>query len=306
MKPRIPLPSYLASQPFSVTEGLTAGLGRHRLLGRDLSRPFQGVYMNGSAPSFEQLCLGLSKRLGSDAFFCGVTAARIIGMPLPQIFERAPELHVALPRPRFRPTGRGIVGHTLTIEDGELRLWNGLLITSPERTWCDLGAVLHIPELIAAGDYLIHWDLPITSADELAHAMSRRHGRRGVRRLRVAQPYLSERSESPKESQLRYLIVSAGLKGLEVNYPIRTSSGHSYRADLAFPGRKLIVEYQSEQHHNSPEKFRSDMTRASRLQADGWSILLVNSDDLRNPLELITRILRVLAMAPSEIGLFDL
>jgi very-short-patch-repair endonuclease len=275
------------------------------MLGSDLSRPFQGVYTAISSPTLEQLCGGLAQRLDGDAFFCGVTAARLIGIPLPRYLETSPNLHVALPRPRFRPTGRGIVGHTLTVGDDELRTWNGLLTTSPERTWCDLGAILRIPELVAAGDYLIHWELPITTTDALARAVVTRHGRRGVKRLRLALPFLHERSESPKESALRYFVVSAGLLGLEVNFPIRTSGGYNYRADLAFPARKLIVEYQSELH-NTPEQYRADMSRISRLQADGWTVMLVNADDLRNPLELITRIIRVLAQRPREIGVFDL
>ena len=276
------------------------------MLGRDLTRPFQGVYLNDASATFEQLCAGLAKRLDPDAFFCGITAARIMGVPLPRMLEESPKLHVAVPPPKFRPTGRGLVGHTLTVKEDELRLWGGLLVTSPERTWCDLGSTLHIPDLIAAGDYLLHRELPMASAESLARAIASRRGRRGVRRLRVAQPYLHERSESPQESKLRYLLLSAGLRGLEANYAIRTSGGYDYRADLAFPESKVLVEYQSDQHHNSPEKFRADMTRASRLQADGWTIVLVNGTDLRNPLELISRIMRVTSGKAREIGIFDL
>jgi very-short-patch-repair endonuclease len=194
----------------------------------------------------------------------------------------------------------------MTVKNEELRVWNGLRVTSPERTWCDLGAILHVPDLIAAGDYLLHRDLPMATVESLGRAIASRRGRRGVRRLRVAQPYLHERSESPQESKLRYILLSAGLRGLEANYAIRTSGGYDYRADLAFPASKVIVEYQSDLHHNSPEKFRADMTRVSRLQADGWTIMLVNRDDLHNPLELIARIVRVTTAKPREIGVFDL
>ena len=276
------------------------------MLGRDLTRPFQGVYLNDASATFAQLCAGLAKRLDPDAFFCGITAARIMGVPLPRMLEESPKLHVAVPPPKFRPTGRGLAGHTLTVKDTELRIWNGLRVTSPERTWCDLGSALHIPDLIAAGDYLLHWALPMATAESLARAIASRRGRRGVRRLRVAQPYLHERSESPQESKLRYILLSAGFHGLEVNYAIRTSGGYVYRADLAFPLSKVLVEYQSDRHHNSPENFRADMTRVSRLQADGWTIVLVNGDDLHNPLELIARIVRVTSSKTREVGVFDL
>ena len=37
------------------------------------------------------------------------------------------------------------------------------------------------------------------------------------------------------------------------------------------------------------------MTRISRREADGWVVIQVNSDDLRNPVELVDRIRRVLS-----------
>ncbi len=103
--------------------------------------------------------------------------------------------------------------------------------------------------------------------------------RRGIRNLEAALPLLDERSESPRESRLRVIFVQGGLTGLVVNLPITTSGGFRYRAVLAFPGKRVLVEYQSG-YHLSAEQYRADMTRISRLEADGWLVILVNSGDL--------------------------
>jgi very-short-patch-repair endonuclease len=81
---------------------------------------------------------------------------------------------------------------------------------------------------------------------------------------------------------------------LVANLPIRTSGGYGYRADLAFPDVKVIVEYQS-RFHDTTKNFTDDMTRKSRLEADGWHVIEVNAPDLDDPAELIARIRRVLS-----------
>jgi very-short-patch-repair endonuclease len=82
--------------------------------------------------------------------------------------------------------------------------------------------------------------------------------------------------------------------GLAVNLPIITSGGYKYRADIAMPVKRVIVEYQS-LLHMTPERYRADMTRRSRLEADGWFVIEVNAQDLADPGELVSRVTRVLA-----------
>ncbi|MHA6693877.1 endonuclease domain-containing protein [Homoserinimonas sp. A520] len=90
------------------------------------------------------------------------------------------------------------------------------------------------------------------------------------------------------------LMVQAGFTGLTSNFEITTRDGTEYRGDFAFPREKVIVEYQSE-YHSETEQFRRDMTRIAKLQADGWYVMQVNADDLRNPRELTDRIRHVLS-----------
>lgn len=96
------------------------------------------------------------------------------------------------------------------------------------------------------------------------------------------------------------IIVQDSIPGLAVNLPITTSGGYNYRADLAFPERKVVIEYQSEYHGDEAQR-RKDMTRRARLEADGWYVMEVNADDLSDPAELLQRIRLVLAQRSTSV-----
>lgn len=294
MAARIPLPSPLSGGPFTSRQGYALGLSPSRLAGSDLVRPFHGVRTAESSLSLEARCAAFQLRMPADAYFCSVTAALLLGVPLPPRLELGPELHVAVPAPRRALKAAGIIGHKLQTSDSDVWSWAGLRIASPEFTWCELGAALSVPDLVAAGDYLIHWRTPLTTQERLEAAITTMRKRRGSVALREAITLLNGRSESRPESLVRVMLERAGLTEYAVNLPITTSDGTHYRADLAFVREKLAIEYQGD-HHRGVEQFRWDMTRTSRLQADGWFVMQLNADDLYEPSELLTRIRRVLA-----------
>ncbi len=296
VKPRIPLPKTLRSTSFTSLQGLNAGLGRGRLRSSDLQQPFRGVLVPSMvALTLTELCHARQNTLASHAHFCGVTAAVLTGVPLPRNLENSRTLHVSTTPEHRAPSGRGLRGYALT--DAAARDWNGLRVSTPERIWCELAPFLTVPDLVAAGDYLIHWRLPHTTERGLREAAARCGGRRGGPSLRAAAQLLNDRSESPQESRLRVIVVCAGIQGLAVNLPVTTIDGYRYRGDLAFPLRKMIIEYQGWIHFG-PDKIQADMTRISRLEADGWYVMQVNARDLDNAAELVARIRRLLAARP--------
>lgn len=135
---------------------------------------------------------------------------------------------------------------------------------------------------------------PIIRVEELASALDRHPVRVGSARLRAAAPLLDAHAESTMESELRVIVITGGLPRVTANLWVVTSGGLRYRGELVFQQEQVIVEYQSA-FHFGPEAFRRDMTRISRLEADGWVVIQVNSDDVRAPRELVERIRRVLA-----------
>jgi very-short-patch-repair endonuclease len=297
VNPRIPLPDPLGSGPFSRASEYENGVSPGRLRGADLQKPFYGARDPGAKSDVASRCRAYRPVMRHDAFFCSVTAAVITRVPLPARLEHAPELHVAVPHPTRAPEGKGVRGYCVRVAEGDVRLWDGLRVSSPERLWCELSAVLTVPQLVAAGDYLIRRSDPQTSVDRLAAASAAFVGKAGGPRRRECLAYLDAGSESPMESELRVIVIMAKIPGFVANLSSQVP-GARYRGDLVFPEKKVIVEYQSE-YHFDPTQRRRDMTRIDRLQAAGWFVMQVNLDDLNHPDELVARIRSVLASRPS-------
>lgn len=294
MTPRIQLPPSLATGPFSTARARELGIERGRLRGADIHHPYPAVNSATDAVTVLERARAFAIRMPPHAFFCSVTAAVIMKVPLPQVLELRGKLHVGVPFPHHPPEVSGVIGHRYRRNGRHTRIWNGLRVSEPELVWCELATELQLRDLVAAGDQLIHWRLPTTTVEKLARAVDTYPGRRGRPLMRRALGLLDDHSESRRETHLRLILVGAGLQGLVSNYGITTRDGTRYRGDFAFPLEKVIIEYQSE-YHFAPEQSRRDMTRIAKLEADGWYVMQVNADDLRNPGELAERIRHVLA-----------
>ena len=294
MTSRIPLPQGLGDQPFLVVEARDGEIGRSRLNGGDLWAPFWGIRTPMDANrSVENLCRAVSLRMPPDAFFTHGTAAQILRLPLPYRLQSARPLHVGFPAPMRAMDARDIVGHSVRMGTGELRVAKGLNVTCPARTWLDLAAKLSLLELVALGDHLLQWEHPLTTIDELRLAVKRHPGRRGLRTARLALPLLRTRAESPRESILRVIIVLAGLPEPECNYEIFDTRGRFLaRADLAYPDYKLMLEYQGDYHRTDREQWRKDIRRVGSVEDAGWQMLQFTEDDLQRPTELTMRVER--------------
>lgn len=291
-RPR-PLPSHLVGVAFTTQRAVASGVDKKRLRALDLQHPFRGIHV-GVDPAMNLMsrCAAYLVRMPPGGFFCGPTAALIQGVPLPAGLERSPDLHVAVPSPRRAVRRAGIVGHRFALGASGVRSWRGLPVTDPARTWRDLARSLSYDDLVAAGDYLLHGDLPLATRSELEAeaAAALATGARGARALARALPLLDGRSESRMETRLRLILIRAGITGIEPNFWVTLRRPRaSYRIDIAFPQVSLGLEYQSEYHHEI-EQWRSDMTRLARLRAAGWTMIEVSARDLDDPGELGHRI----------------
>jgi very-short-patch-repair endonuclease len=293
VNPRIPLPPELEGRAFNYGDGRRAGLGEGRLRGGDLARPFHGIrWATRDSLDLADRCRAVAPNLPPGSFFSSATAAALMNVPLPYRHQRTEAIHIAVISPHRALEGRGGVGHKIQLMGDDSWTMGGLSLSAPARAWCELGVQLSIPELVAAGDWMIKPDAPLTSHVDLVDALRRYPDRRGKTKLRIAAGLLDGRAESPMESELRVVLVLAGITGLESNWPVRIGNVN-YRIDLAIPSRKVAIEYQGD-YHRDPEQWRRDMTRGSRLASDSWFVIQINADDLRDPAELVTRIRNVL------------
>ena len=290
--PVSPLPRHLRGTPFAVSTAAEASVSEKRLRGRDLDRSIWGVRREKSLPdTLTARCQAFAARMPADAVFSHATAALLIHAPLPLKLELSTSVDIAMPAPARAPHARGIRGHAIRLNDDDVVVTGGLRHTSPARTWCDLAATLTLYELVALGDFVIHWRLPLASVADLTAKSLGYAGQPGMARMREALPLLSDRSESPPESALRVITVQAGLPLPRVNYEIvHREDGTTVRTDLAFDRYKVLLEYQGDYHRSAKGQWRKDMTRRSRLEAAGWIVIEINADDLRDPVELVSRI----------------
>lgn len=88
------------------------------------------------------------------------------------------------------------------------------------------------------------------------------------------------------------LVVLAGLPEPEVNVITRVDGGTwSRRFDLCYPQLKLIVEYDGRHHVSDPAQWSRDLLRREGLEAQGWTLIVVNADALFNhPSDTLRRI----------------
>ena len=101
-------------------------------------------------------------------------------------------------------------------------------------------------------------------------------------------------AESPQETRLRLLLVRGGLPTPVAQFVVRDGGRFVARVDLAWPDRRLAVEYDGV-WHGERGQFARDRDRLNRLLAAGWRVVFVTARDLHRPQELVARVAAALA-----------
>jgi very-short-patch-repair endonuclease len=179
--------------------------------------------------------------------------------------------------------------HRLDLAPDEVTRRRGMPVTTPERTWRDLAGVLLPAALLAVTDQLLDgW----CTRDQLAEQLRRRPSGRGSARARTVLPVANRLAESPMESVLRWLLHEAGLPAPQLQFVVRDGTGRQLaRADLAWPDRRLIVEFDG-QVHRERGVFVADLRRQNGLVAAGWTVLRFTSADVLGRPESVVALIR--------------
>jgi hypothetical protein len=157
-----------------------------------------------------------------------------------------------------------------TLQPSDVVRHDGLPLTSPARTWCDLAESLSMADLVATGDSVLRVGCDL---DAMRDALHRAFRRRGVVKAREALPLLDARARSRPESHLRYALVRAGLPLPEVNSPIFSENGEWLaEPDLHYEEARLALEYNGAQHAE-PGRMRHDITRDLDYQWADWRVI---------------------------------
>lgn len=180
--------------------------------------------------------------------------------------------------------------HSCTIEGAKnYTTHNGACM--PELAFMQVAKSYTDIELIYLGLQLVsgyrgHEPLTTVHAiEDCALELKRHHGRGSI--LKIA-PYLCEGSRSPMET-ITYMLLrlpvhlgGRGFKHLQFNYEITSLvNGRTYYADLCWPEKKLIIEYQSKYHESAKQTLR-DQNRKAALEAEGYQVVEVWAEDIYN------------------------
>jgi hypothetical protein len=172
---------------------------------------------------------------------------------------------------------------------GDWTWWAGAPVTTAERTAFDLARRLPLVEAVVGVDAMLAATL-VTRRGLTGFAESRRCWP-GLAQMRSVLLLSDAGAESPQESRLRMTLVGGGLPIPVTQYVVRTSAGMFVaRLDLAYPERKVGIEYDGDRHRGR-SVFHRDMRRLNALNACGWTVLRFGAPDIyRDPVRTVATV----------------
>jgi uncharacterized protein DUF559 len=281
------IPSELHGRAFSVRDAATLGITPRMLQGRRFTRIFDGVYRTTQTPlSFDLAVRAALLVLPGDAALSHVSNLRWRGYDdvpeFPVHFSTSGCLHVERP---------GLVVHR---RQGRLSptLVRGVPILGPDRTFVDIATQLRERQLLRVGDWLVrygHTDVLALRAFALESHLD------GVQRARLIAPLVRDRVDSPRESDVRWILMEAELPVPEPNAPIVDEHGvRLAKGDLTYVEFKVIVEHEGWLHERNARQRQRDHLRRERLESDGWRVIVITVEDFTNERAIAWRVYQAL------------
>jgi very-short-patch-repair endonuclease len=209
-----------------------------------------------------------------------LSAAVLWGFPLPAALERLGIIHVTSLPGRRAVRRKNVVGHQQALGPEEIVDGRRVACTSPLRTWFDLAGILSVDELVVAGDFLFRRRNPLSTPAELDAYLAGKQGWPGYRRAMQARSLMRGRTDSPKETELRLLLLRHGLPEPAVNVPMFDATGGWIQdPDMSYEHERIAIQYDGG-HHATPAQRRSDIFRDENAKDAGWRVVVLTQWDL--------------------------
>ncbi len=274
----------MQDEPFLGSTALASGLVTDYQLRTRYRAVYRNVYLDKEVP------LTASRRAqaawlfaGPDVVLAGTSAAAVHGTKW--LDGSAPAEIIRADR--HGPPG--IVARSYTIADDQVCTRQGMRVTTAARTAFDIGRSLRPDQAVPLLDALMNATrLKPNSVLAIADASP---GVRGVRRLRAAMKLADGGAESPRETQVRSLLIGAGLPAPETQIQFFDDYADvMIRVDMGWRRWKVAVEYDGVQHWADGRQRSWDIDRIAILDAMGWTVVRVSADMLRRPEVIIQRV----------------
>jgi REase_MTES_1575 len=198
-----------------------------------------------------------------------------------------------------RRTRSGIRLHRSHLPADEVTGVQGIPVTSPPRTLLDLAGVVNSHGLERAMEQAEA--RRITDHLSLADLLARHPSRPGVaalRRILAAGYGASTITRSALEDRFLAFLDARGLPRPRVNASIR-AGGRWMECDFVWGSRRLIVELDGREYHDTSAAFERDRERDRALNAAGWRVVRVTWRHLRVDPNRLAADLRALLVLPG-------
>jgi very-short-patch-repair endonuclease len=272
--------------------GLGSNAVDHGLRNARLHRVRRGVYLVGHRAATPQarlmaalLACRLAGALGDEtALRCwGLAAGPVDAMPI--------HVTVAGRNPGRKP---GLLIHRAgELPESEVRMKDGLRLTSPARTILDVAARRRLDELEAiVAEALASHVVRRAELEAMAAAHPTHHGAAALRRVlgREGGPAFTR---SAAERRLLALLRRAAVDAPRVNARL-----HGFEVDFLWPQERVVVEVDGFRYHANRRSFERDRSRDAALAARGYRVMRVTWRQLvEQPERVLARIAAILATA---------
>ncbi len=275
------------SQPFTTSQARKAGLDARRIKRAVdtglLRRPLTGVYYASSLTASLELRVACLRLVVPDG--CVVTD-RTAGWLHGATMTLAPNDHLDVPRVSVFHTPGNRLRNPLAasgermLADQDVTEVHGMRATTPIRTACDVGRLLHRDSALASMDALLR--LRTFDQDDLIREVERFKGYRGVRQLRAFAPLTDPGAQSFGESVLRLRWYDASMgtypeTQIAVTHP--WSGEHAF-LDIGSREWRYAAEYDGEEFHGNEQREHDDDRRRWLRDECGWQIDVFRRADL--------------------------
>lgn len=170
---------------------------------------------------------------------------------------------------------------TVVLQRGRFRCVHAVYV------WAMYAARLSLQELVVLGDSMMRRNSRGIRIEDFIRLLQNLREEAQARGLRLPRGFRSmsravrlmrEHTDSSQETRLRLLLMRYGLGCPRINVPIRIpDSGRLFYLDMAYPEKKLAVEYDGTHHR---DQWLADCDRLKFIDERGWQHIQVTAYDL--------------------------
>lgn len=260
--------------------GMSSDQVFHRARRGRLVRVHRGTYRHPGAPeTWRQRAMAACLGAPDGAVLSHLWAAALHGL----IDEPASTPDVTVRRGQS-PRLDGVAVHLARQPfEADRCVVDGIPCTNVARTLIDCAKVMRPSQLRRLTDTALQRKLVTPQQIAVAWDHARRApGRHGERKLRKVVNRWAGAIDagSAAEVRLRRQIRDWGFPEPTCQVRIRDGTEVVARVDLAWPDRRIAIEYDSDEFHG-PNRWDHDESRQARIEALGWTVLRADKEDLR-------------------------